>query len=763
MNLISVQDQIEEVKKREKIPEQRCGKCLKQPFTAANSGNRKIMWSTHDEHRIQLINGEAPYITTPYVKPWAQHASSYNVAAKDYEVVAKIQKFEHTPNWDYWLIVRAKDNSLDVIHRVSYVYTTEKFGFMMNNEYVDGLKVGDDIKQGQRIKCSDSMDEYDNPEQGKNLITAYLSSTDTEEDGVAISEYASEQLGARLYHKLTFNLNDNDVMLNLYPDPNDKDSYNVMPALNNEIANGILCAIRRQNNSDSLYSLTWNRLKYTTITDTKYTLHGRVIDLDIFVNNPDQFENSPYHKQLKMYYYNKLRYCSEIVNFISQYKQIYGINGQVKMSNALDRLYNTAKKEISKVAHTKNNKEYSGTILQIVCCEDSPMSIADKLSNRYGGKGVVAKIYKNEDMPILEDGTRIDVLMNKATVIGRLCMGQLLELEINARSSIFLDHIVTLQEDVDLVFEMIRDFVKIIAPLYEQTLAYVLDHMSEQNKLDFLESFVEVGVIKFPLRPLMDNVTMDTIGKLDDEFPWIKQRFMYVPLKDSNGNRRYVKSIRPIVAGYEYFIRLKQHAKEKFSVTSVSTVNMKNENSKSKEAKEYKSPFANTPIKFGSMEIEDLTHMGVTNAIIFNFVMGASPTCRKMYEQLYECDPIDVDIELDENATSRSAETVSVYLKEIGKQLIFNRHVIEPTRTPFYIKPEPVKTPFYIKGESVPVPFKIVPNNKDTEIPTVYMDKNGKLINKMPEGELEAKTCVLKYSVGKDGKVNKVWMDNNND
>src|SRR5699024_11211388 len=51
----------------------------------------------------------------------------------------------------------------------------------------------------------------------------------------------------------------------------------------------------------------------------------------------------------------------------------------------------------------------------------------DKLAGRHGNKGVIAKILPVEDMPFLEDGTPIDIILNPMGVPGRMNIGQVME------------------------------------------------------------------------------------------------------------------------------------------------------------------------------------------------------------------------------------------------------------------------------------------------------------------------------------------------
>jgi DNA-directed RNA polymerase subunit beta len=55
------------------------------------------------------------------------------------------------------------------------------------------------------------------------------------------------------------------------------------------------------------------------------------------------------------------------------------------------------------------------------------LSVGDKMAGRHGNKGVIAKIMPEEDMPFLEDGTPMDILLNPLGVPSRMNVGQILE------------------------------------------------------------------------------------------------------------------------------------------------------------------------------------------------------------------------------------------------------------------------------------------------------------------------------------------------
>jgi DNA-directed RNA polymerase subunit beta len=53
--------------------------------------------------------------------------------------------------------------------------------------------------------------------------------------------------------------------------------------------------------------------------------------------------------------------------------------------------------------------------------------VGDKLAGRHGNKGVISKIVPESDMPYLEDGTPVDIIISPISVLGRMNLGQLLE------------------------------------------------------------------------------------------------------------------------------------------------------------------------------------------------------------------------------------------------------------------------------------------------------------------------------------------------
>ena len=65
--------------------------------------------------------------------------------------------------------------------------------------------------------------------------------------------------------------------------------------------------------------------------------------------------------------------------------------------------------------------------VRVYVAQRRKITIGDKMAGRHGNKGVVSKILPVEDMPFLEDGTPVDIILNPLGVPGRMNVGQVLE------------------------------------------------------------------------------------------------------------------------------------------------------------------------------------------------------------------------------------------------------------------------------------------------------------------------------------------------
>jgi len=98
-------------------------------------------------------------------------------------------------------------------------------------------------------------------------------------------------------------------------------------------------------------------------------------------------------------------------NYLIKYKEIDGIYKRKKYNISIGDELPAGIMRLAKVYVAKKRK----------------VKVGDKMAGRHGNKGIVAKIVRAEDMPFLEDGTPVDIVLNPLGVPSRMNLGQIYE------------------------------------------------------------------------------------------------------------------------------------------------------------------------------------------------------------------------------------------------------------------------------------------------------------------------------------------------
>ena len=666
MAQLDFSDKIAEASKNITSPEQVLGKGLIMPFNGANAGARKIMYSTHRDHVFPLLFGEKAIIETGYEIRFGDYSSSITRADANYQVIGKVSKFSTNPHHHYWLILKdLNSNRLDVVERISYHHITEAYGYLYNNEYMDSLSIGDIIPDNTIVQKSLAFDEYNNRKDGVNFNVAYMALDDNMEDSIIFSDVAASKLTSPLIKPVQIMINDNDIPLNIYGD--DK-TYKVIPDIGEEIVDANLIALRKEKKEEAYYTQSVDRLRKIIMSDNIKQVHGRVIDIDIYCNNPEILDNH-YYAQLKWYYNELQRYSAEIVKIVLPYA-----SENYELSYELQKLFANAKRVCNHDLYI-DKRPFSNIILNVTVLEEKRMEAGDKASNRYGGKGVISDIWAQKFMPRFK-GTNgeyeyVDIIFNSSTMINRENVGQSFELSLTHIGNEILYRIANEKVSLEEAYSMIHKYISLCSPEQAMYLEETNNMMSREELMFFIESILESGSIHLSMKPISDAMTIDRLAEIYAQFPWVKQNQIEVALVGSNGQIRYIPARRPIVVGKQYIFRLKQFAEEKFSATSLSATNIRNENTKSRSKKDFRELHPNTPIRFGNMETNNMGHAGPDIVIMNMMIHSISPQGRRLVEQMYTGDPFNIDIKLDSDSKNRSAEIANTYLKAIGRKILF--------------------------------------------------------------------------------------------
>ena len=686
MNTYNLEKDIKEVESTLTSQDQTLGKGLLQPFRATNSGSRAVMQATQSEQELSLLNPEPPIVSTGFENRFMQESSNYILSDRNYVVIDKIYKypFDKTKMNKYLVILLDPDkNYLTCMERTGYEYITESYGYKIGTSYLDELVVGDLVPSGSLLRSGASTNAHGNWQGGVNLKAIYCAYGPTTEDPVVISHTAAtKKLVSPLFDEVTIMINDNDIMLNLYGDGENTTDYKTFPDIGEEVKNGILCALRREKkNEEALFTQRWDMLKEIMISDEKYPINdGTVVDITVYCNNPESLRSSIYNQQILKYYNAQKEYARKVIDSVTVFK-----NKGFELSNKLKKVLHECEFMANDAQYINDNKIYNGVIMKIDIMKVSVMHEGDKITDRFGGKGVVSRILPDELMPHVQnyDGVwePVDIIYNKCTCVNRLNPGQLFECSVTAYGEGLIEYIykhcnLDNPEDVHRAFELIYKYMHIISPVEADHFARDYHRMIDTDKVIFIRSYISDGCIYIVSKPITESISLDTLTKLDEEFPFIHiQKPAMIPMKDSNGNlRRVVTHNKNITIGKKYIFRLKQIAEEKFSVVSLGATNIRGENTKSKAAKQHKSRFSATQVRFGEMEFSDLMHM-LDVILVDSQLMrvSSSPIGRAQHSELLTGNPFVVDIKLNSDAKSRPVEIVNAYLKTIGLKLVIEK------------------------------------------------------------------------------------------
>lgn len=628
------------------------------------SASRSVMFTSHLKQFLNLNNPEFPRVWTGYENMVGRNSTGIKKAKSDFKVVNKIQKFD---NHLYTLVTYDEANDTYHIFDKKIVEDlTEKFGYAYNNENLDKLQVGDVVKKGQTLYKTLSYDENDNYRYGINTTFMYLLDNDTIEDAVKCSESFAKNLLSKEVETVMVSINDNDILCNIY---GDNDEYKCFPDIGEHTKNEIVCCKRRIYNDQLLYDLkkaNLRKINYSDGGDEPKFCHGRVVDIKIYCNKEiDELPNTAFYDQIKKYLKNEIRYYTEIYEVTKEL-----IESGSNCSRDVHYFYKKAKEILDDNYkwREEDSSVFSNIKIEFLIERDVPIRVGSKMSGRYGNKGVVSIIVPDEEMPILENGKRVDVIFNSLGVVNRLNSFQLIEQSINFICNRVVERLkqpATIQEKAMIFFRVLSYFnEKQSMDLYTN----VFMKLDKTGKEIFFDEVCEDGMyIHIP--PLWeDRPIFDRLRDLYNEFPWIQPYKVYVQI-----GGRLAPMMQKQIVSEMYIMKLKQTSKKGFSVRSTSSISKKGVPEKSDNAKKNKELYSKTPVKIGIDENLNLL-IGTDSEELAKLHMfyRSSVVGRKMLgkQLMSSVDQIE-DFELTPDIKNRNVEILDAYFKTMGLRLSY--------------------------------------------------------------------------------------------
>jgi len=351
------------------------------PFLEHDDANRALMGSNMQRQAVPLINPEAPLIGTGVEQVIARDSGAIIIALDD-GVVKEVCA-------DY-VIIEYK-NKKTVKHNL-YKYTRSNQGTCINQRPIVGegekIKKGDVIADGPATYLGELA-------LGKNLLAAFMSWEGYNyEDAIIISERLVKEDVLSSIHISKHELEARTTKLG--PEEITRDIPNISEdVLTNLDERGIIRVGADVKPGDVLVG------KITPKGETELTAE---------------------EKLLRAIFGEKAREVRD-----SSLKVPHGEEGKVLDIQLFSR------KDGHELPPGVNE------LVRVFIAKKRKISIGDKLAGRHGNKGVISIILPEEDMPYMEDGTPIDIILNPLSVPSRMNVGQVMETHLGWAASIGWD------------------------------------------------------------------------------------------------------------------------------------------------------------------------------------------------------------------------------------------------------------------------------------------------------------------------------------
>ena len=132
---------------------------------------------------------------------------------------------------------------------------------------------------------------------------------------------------------------------------------------------------------------------------------------------------------------------------------------------SLNLLQNNFKDKVDKVQSGDDLLPGVMKLIKVFVAVKRQLAPGDKMAGRHGNKGVISRIIPAEDMPYMEDGTPVDIVLNPLGVPSRMNVGQILETHLGAASVDLGKKFEQLANDADedrSKIKILRDFFKVV-------------------------------------------------------------------------------------------------------------------------------------------------------------------------------------------------------------------------------------------------------------------------------------------------------------
>jgi DNA-directed RNA polymerase subunit beta len=232
---------------------------------------------------------------------------------------------------------------------------------------------------------------------------------------------------------------------------------------------------------------------------------------------------------------------------------------------AMRRQFDEARKRLDRRFEDKVDKLQRGDelppgvmkMVKVFVAVKRKLQPGDKMAGRHGNKGVISKILPIEDMPYLEDGTSVDIVLNPLGVPSRMNVGQIFETHLGWASAGLGKQVAALLEDWQNGGQR-----KALVDYLQET--YGADEELPDSDEELLELARNLSKgIPFAT-PVFDGAHIDDIENLLEKAGMARSGQSY--LYDGQSGERFK---RPVTVGYIYMLKLHHLVDDKIHARSI--------------------------------------------------------------------------------------------------------------------------------------------------------------------------------------------------
>ena len=557
---------------------------LLQPMTNKADCGRTNMFTSHISQTVVLEHPERPRVFSRFENAFGAYTTAVKVVPEDATILSV---FEKNPLQKVYAL-QYPDGRVDLHFSAPVRHLTENYGYLLNNGGLEGKDVGDVLPAGTPVQGWACTDDEGNFRYGVNLKTVYMNLEGrTYEDGLVVSESACERLSHTSIDKVTVVLNANDLTVNLY---GDAENHQGFPDVGQEIENGALMARRRINHESILFDLAADQLsKINWDADTVIYSEGTVMDIDVFSNlSEEELDKHPFNRQILAYHRNWLAFREWMIGTFGEIVESgSGYSDDVAYWYRLCR-----DTESGRWRHERS--EFDGVVLRFTIAKRNKLGVGSKITNRYGGKGVISKIKPDAEMPTTESGERADLVVNNLGVMNRLNPAQLFESELN----FIADKVALQMRDIARkngilldAYDHMLSFLDIVSP---QQAEWMRANVSTDDAVNMVSEIIggkEPIYIHQP--PFFGNVSLEQLDQAYELFGVTRDKFVGIE--------------EPLILGSNYYMKLRHEPKSKMSARSAKHLSIGGVPTKnSRGVRTNTEHHSTTPIRLGEQEIQNL-------------------------------------------------------------------------------------------------------------------------------------------------------------